>query len=100
MTTNEIVNIFIAKYSEVKGFLDFPSLYYCGITNDLVKRLKYEHKVTGQYWFYECENVEQAREVEKKLGEAGFDIGNRWGNGTDDSIFVYMYRKIANVTQE
>ena len=100
MTTNEIVNQFIAKYNEVKGFLDFPSLYYCGITNDLEQRLKYGHKVTGNYWYYKCVNVEQARDVEKKLGDAGFDIGDRWGNGSDDSVFVYMYRKITNVTQE
>ena len=54
--------------------------YYCGITNNLDKRME-EHRcedfeiVEDSVFAWNCENVDVAAEVEKRLGKLGFDIG-------------------------
>lgn len=54
--------------------------YYCGITNNLDKRME-EHRcedfeiVEDRVFAWNCENVDVATEVEKRLGKLGFDIG-------------------------
>lgn len=75
--------------------------YYCGITND-IQANKTRHNVDDYVVVCKCPNASIAAEVETLLGDRdGFDIGKRGeGNGgTDDSVYVYMYKKTKN-TQE
>lgn len=47
-----------------------------------------------------ADTFEGAKELEKKLDEVGFDAGDHVGNGTEKSVFIYMYKKIPGVTKE
>lgn len=72
--------------------------FYCGITNNIADNLK-RHNVDGYTACVLCKSFEIASEVEKKLGEMGFDIGNppHEGNGgKDDSCIVYMIEKLLD----
>lgn len=40
------------------------------------------------------------KKVEKLLHEKGYCTGKQLGNGNEDSVYVYMYRKINGVTIE
>lgn len=75
--------------------------YYCGITNNLDKRME-EHRcndfeiVDDRVFAWNCENVDVAAEVEKRLDKLGFDIGNTktLGNGgVENSTIVYLLAK-------
>ena len=75
--------------------------YYCGITNNLDKRME-EHRcedfeiVEDRVFAWNCENVDVAAKVEKRLGELGFDIGDTktLGNGgVENSTIVYLLEK-------
>ena len=75
--------------------------YYCGITNNLDKRME-EHRcedfeiVEDRVFAWNCKNVDVAAEVEKRLGELGFDIGDTktLGNGgVENSTIVYFLEK-------
>lgn len=75
--------------------------YYCGITNNLDKRME-EHRcedfeiVEDRVFAWNCENVDVAAEVEKRLGKLGFDIGDTktLGNGgVENSTIVYLLEK-------
>ena len=73
--------------------------YYCGITND-IQANKSRHKVDDYVVVCQCPNASIASEVERLLGQDGFDVGERAGNGgADDSVYVYMYKKTKD-TQE
>lgn len=75
------------------------SRFYCGITNDL-KRRTGEHNATPLAWV-KSNTAKAAIDLEDKLGEMGFDIGRNPGNGaTDDSVYVYIYKKIPGLTKE
>ena len=92
MTINETINWFISQYNNAKGFLDIPSFYYCGITDNLERRAG-EHNVSKYTATATCDSFETACKIEEGLHNAGFDAGKQLGNGTEDSIYVYMYRK-------
>ena len=79
--------------------------YYCGITNNLDKRME-EHRcedfeiVEDRVFAWNCENVDVAAEVEKRLGDLGFDIGDTktLGNGgVENSTIVYLLKKGKSV---
>lgn len=36
----------------------------------------------------------------KTLHEQGYDTGDKVGNGQENSVYVYMYRKIHGITNE
>jgi len=75
------------------------SRFYCGITNDLERRMG-EHNATPLAWV-KSNNAQAAIALEDKLGELGFDIGRNSGNGADeDSIYVYIYKKLPGITKE
>ncbi len=92
MTIQETINWFISQYNQAKGFLDTPSDYYCGITNDLERR-RIEHNISSYIATVTCNSFKIACEIEEGLHNTGFDTGEQLGNGTEDSIYVYMYRK-------
>ena len=71
---------------------------YCGITNDIDIRMQ-QHRdndfniVGNQVGAWLCCDVECATEVERLMGEFGYDIGKegKAGNGAnDDSCYVYI----------
>lgn len=93
----------IVKYFETMYWMAFlkntqlkKSDYYCGITNDVESNLG-RHKIDGYTACVNCASKEIAGQVEAKLGEMGFDIGNPKnpvGNGgAENSTIVYMAYK-------
>lgn len=73
--------------------------YYCGITNDLDRR---ESEHNAEFLGYvECDSKDTAIEVETILGDNGYDIGKKAGNGAkDNSIFVYIYKKTPTTIED
>ena len=78
-----------------------PQLWYKCDHNDIDIRMQ-QHRdndfniVRNQVGAWLCPNVECATEVEKRMGEFGYDIGrgNKAGNGAnDDSRYVYILKK-------
>lgn len=75
--------------------------FYCGITNDIDICMQ-QHRdndfniVGNQVGAWLCRNAECATEVERLMGEFGYDIGKgeKAGNGAnDDSCYVYILKK-------
>lgn len=101
LSKNEIVELI-----EQNMLIDFKSgdlkkSFYCGITNDVDIRME-QHRTSNfsiadeRVCAYVCANVEVAKQVEKLLGEAGYDIGgqNAAGNGAaETSCIVYFLKK-------
>lgn len=80
---------------------DLKKSFYCGITNDVDIRME-QHRTSNfsiadeRVCAYVCANVEVAKQVERLLGEAGYDIGgqNATGNGAaESSCIVYFLKK-------
>ena len=80
---------------------DLKKSFYCGITNDVDIRME-QHRTSNfsiadeRVCAYVCANVEVAKQVEKLLGESGYDIGgqNAAGNGAaETSCIVYFLKK-------
>lgn len=100
-----IVKLVVEKYHEIFKHDDNKSNYYCGITNDLDRRME-EHRhddfsiVDDKVFAWNCSSAKVAAEVEKNLEKLGFDIGNTdtTGNGGSvDSSIVYLLKKGPNV---
>lgn len=73
--------------------------FYCGITDDIERRQK-EHCILKFLTYTTCDSFETAKTLERKLHELGYDTGKQLGNGNENSIFVYIYKKIPGVTKE
>ena len=80
---------------------DLKKSFYCGITNDVDIHME-QHRTSNfsiadeRVCAYVCANVEVAKQVERLLGEAGYDIGgqNAAGNGAaESSCIVYFLKK-------
>lgn len=96
----------IVELIEQNMLIDFKSgdlkkSFYCGITNDVDIRME-QHRTSNfsivdeRVCAYVCANVEVAKQVERLLGEAGYDIGgqNAAGNGAaESSCIVYFLKK-------
>lgn len=96
----------IVELIEQNMLIDFKSgdlkkSFYCGITNDVDIRME-QHRTSNfsiadeRVCAYVCANVEVAKQVERLLGEAGYDIGgqNAAGNGAaETSCIVYFLKK-------
>lgn len=99
---NEKLSIILARFENT--YMNYFKIgetrkdYYCGITNDLNRRSK-EHNATF-ILTKEMKSFEDAKKVEKLLHEKGYCTGKQLGNGNEDSVYVYMYRKINGVTIE
>lgn len=101
LSKNEIVELI-----EQNMLIDFESgdlkkSFYCGITNDVDISME-QHRTSNfsiadeRVCAYVCANVEVAKQVERLLGEAGYDIGgqNAAGNGAaETSCIVYFLKK-------
>ena len=98
MTIQETIAWFNQQFENSKAWYERKSNFYCGITNDLERRMN-EHNVS-QYFHVTCDSFETAKQVESLLYQEGFDTGGQLGNGQEDTVYVYMYRKIAGLTIE
>lgn len=94
MTVKNALRLFKIHYLTDVPCGKSMSDYYCGITNDLKRREK-EHNAKILF-AAKMSNTNEAKEVETKLHDMGFDTGKQLGNGSDDSVFVYIYRKDNN----
>ena len=72
--------------------------YYCGITNDIDRR-EGEHNAT-YLGYVKAQSFDAAKRLEAQMHAEGFDTGKQLGNGQEDSIYVYVYKKIPGVTNE
>jgi hypothetical protein len=98
LTLNDALQAFIQAYLGNYSYGETRNSYYCGITDDLDRRSK-EHNATFIKTM-EADTFEGAKELEKALDRVGFDAGDHVGNGTEKSVFIYMYKKIPGVTKE
>lgn len=101
LSKNEIVELI--KQNMLIDFKsgDLKKSFYCGITNDVDIRME-QHRTSDfsiadeRVCAYVCANVEVAKQVERLLGEAGYDIEgqNATGNGAaESSCIVYFLKK-------
>lgn len=99
MNVEETIQWFNEKYEQERMWYERPHNFYCGITNDLEIR-KQQHNVDVLIAWVKCDSFNTAKLIEKYLHDGGYDTGKQLGNGQEDSIYVYMYRKIQGVTIE
>lgn len=70
--------------------------FYAGICKD-VKDNMYRHGNDGYVALVDCGTREKAGEVEIKLDDLGFDVGEKANNGGDDeTTIVYVIKKDRN----
>lgn len=90
MTAQEFYNAFNDHLQ--KSGRQYYREFYCGITDNIERRLFEEHNVSRDsgFWIYgPADNIEVAREVERHYLDLGMQ-GNT-GGGNEDSIWVYCY---------
>lgn len=99
MTINETVAWFNSIYDLNKMPADTKEDFYCGITND-IKIRREQHNVGRFLGVTKCDSFETAKKLESLMHDEGYDTGGKLGNGKEDSIFCYLYKKIKGVTNE
>ncbi len=99
MTISETVEWFNSIFDINKDATNERSKFYCGITDD-VERRQEEHHVAKFLGVTRCDTFDTAKEVEKQMKLAGYDTGKQLGDGNENSIYVYLYRKIPGSTIE
>ncbi len=76
--------------------------WYCGITNNVHRRVVLEHKVlekSGLAYWCECLNKTDAEAVENQLINNKKCAGGG-GGGTNDSVHVYVYKMTPDTINE
>ncbi len=77
--------------------------WYCGITNNVHRRVAVEHKVKifeGELVCWcECMNKHDAEAVETALIESDNCAGGQ-GGGNDESVYVYVYKMTPDSVDE
>ncbi len=73
--------------------------WYCGITDDIERRLFDEHNVSrnSKYNYRRCYVDSIARKVEKALIDRGCEGGD--GGGSNKTVYVYIYRMTPNTEE-
>lgn len=99
MSINETVEWFNNIYELNKIAGESKNAFYCGITNDKEKRRK-QHNVSRFLGVTKCDTFETAKKLEAKMHDEGYDTGEKLGNGAEDTIYCYLYKKIAGITEE
>lgn len=90
MTKEELYKSF-DKYIQ-KANRQYYREFYCGITDNIERRLFKEHNVSKDngVWIYgHADSIDDAREVEKHYLDFGMQ-GNT-GGGNENSLWVYCY---------
>ncbi len=98
--TTTYKNILAAVKAHVKvnnGWFDSIDDWYVGITNDPYARFSKHKSVNGstpKYWisWYAC-SFRIARALETYLHEAGMQDKNFLGGATEESVYIYIYKK-------
>ena len=98
MSIEEAVERFNEVYKKNRKPLDTKSNFYCGITNDIEER-ETAHNATFLITM-KANSFETAQDMEQALHDEGYDTGKTIGAGQQDSVNVFMYRKIPGVTKE
>ena len=96
MSVEERVKDFIKKVSQYGGKL---SDYYCGMTNNVVRRSK-EHGNVNIICKTDCDTKKTARNLMSQLQDAGFDVDPDIMSGQDDSINIYVYKKTRQSVEQ
>lgn len=97
MTIAEAVQRFNQVYLRNRKTGDSKYNFYCGITNDIERR---EGEHNANYLdTLKCQNADTAKDLEAALHDEGYDTGDKVGNGTDESIYVYIYRKTQTTVE-
>ena len=101
-TADEIARVLYYVFDNIKQDGDNTSDFYCGITNDIVKRKEdherddYNGKAIDFVLTLQCKDMKTAADVEMIMRfRFGFCIGETetYDNGAaEDSNFVYIYR--------
>lgn len=101
-TADEIARALYYVFDNIKQDGDNTSDFYCGITNDIVKRKEgherddYNGKAIDFVLTLQCKDMKTAADVELIMHTRyGFCIGDTetYANGAaEDSDFVYIYR--------
>lgn len=101
-TKDSIKRELIEWFRNNKAASETRSNYYCGITKDPDDR-KTQHeskdhdgKEIKKMIAVKCKDLQTSGDVEEKMGEEKFDIGNpsHLANGAEeDSVWVYLYKK-------
>lgn len=95
----QMTDLFFAPGHPLRSGRLPQSSFYCGITDNLERRMR-EHNAK-ELTYVISKDVNAAISLETELGNWGFDIGGKPGNGARaDSVCVYMYKKIPNITKE
>lgn len=97
MTIAEAVQRFNQVYLRNRKTGDSKYNFYCGITNDIERR-EGEHNTSFLYYVIN-NDADSAKELEAALHDEGYDTGDKVGNGTDESIYVYIYRKTQTTVE-
>lgn len=80
----------------------YYSDFYIGITNNVDRRLFWEHNVPKKnYWYIYCQALDEdnARFVESYYLKKWMQWGEWWGNGDWSAVYVYCY-EISDITNQ
>ena len=99
MTIRETVEWFDRIFELNKAQGDTRYNFYCGITSDVDERRR-QHNVNQFLGTTRCDTFETAKRLESEMHNAGYDTGKQLGNGNEDSVYWYVYKKIPGVTRE
>lgn len=99
MTISQTVEWFNSIFDINKLPGESKGAFYCGITNDTEERRK-THHVDRFLGVTRCDTFETAKKLESMMHSEGYDTGKQLGNGTNDSVYCYLYKKIEGVTKE
>lgn len=99
MTIEETVRWFNSIFDVNRGENDTKKDFYCGITNDTERR-RQEHNVYSFLGITKCDSFDTAKKLELCMKQEGYDTGEQSGNGKEDSIYVYLYKKVKDKTIE
>lgn len=95
-------NELIRWYNGVRRDDENPSDFYCGITCDPMRRMR-EHNPDNDEdaiaWWVKTNCFETACNTEEAMDRNHFDCGDQLGNGNEDSVIVYLYRKTPNTIE-
>lgn len=99
MTISETVTWFNSIFELNKMQNESKDAFYCGITNNPDARRK-QHNVGRFLGVTKCDTFETAKKLEEMMHDEGYDTGRQLGNGNEDSVYCYLYKKINGITKE
>lgn len=99
MSIDETVEWFNSIYELNKMHGESKSAFYCGIANDKEEQRK-QHNVSRFLGVTKCDTFETAKKLKAKMHDEGYDTMKQFGNETADSVYCYLYKKIAGITKE